>query len=308
MPVDPQLAALLPLIGNGSRLAEVGVEQARAGFHLLTAGIRDPATLAPVASVTDTTYPGAAGPLRARVYRPVAEGILATVLFIHGGAYVMGDVDTHDDQARLLCHDTGAVVVSIDYRLAPEDPFPAGLLDCHAAFRYVVAQVEELGGDPARIAVAGDSAGGNLAAGVAVMARDEGLPLAGQLLIYPSTDFVDSDRHPSRVENAAGYFLTEADMRWAEACYGADPHDVRATVLDHPDLTGVAPAIVATAEFDPLRDEGEAYAAALEKAGVDVLLRRYPGLIHGFFGMGELSAACAVAVHQLGNDLKELLR
>lgn len=307
MPLDPQLAALLPFIGSGSRLYDQGVAAARAGFHQLTAGIRDPAILAAVRSWDDVTYPAAERALRARVYRPDVDGPVPTVLYVHGGSFVMGDVDTHDDHARLVCRDTGCVVVSVEYRLAPEDPFPAGYLDCQAALRYVVASAARLGGDPERIGVAGDSAGANLAAHAAIMARDEGLPLTGQLLLYPVTDFADSDRYPSRVDNATGYFLTEEDMRFAERCYGADPADPRASLVGHPDLAGVAPAIIGTAEYDPLRDEGEAFAAALEAAGVPVTLRRFPGLIHGFFGMGHLSAACQEATRALCLEFKELL-
>lgn len=307
MPVDPQLAALLPMIGGGSALAGVGVETARAGFWQLTAGIRDQSTLAPVASVEEITYPGATGACRARLYRPLTAGPRPTVLFIHGGAFVMGDVETHDDHARRLCHDVEAVVVSIDYRLAPEHPFPAGYLDCLNAFRHIVETVADLGGDPARIGVAGDSAGANLSAGVALMARDEGLPLRAQLLIYPVTDFHDNGRHPSRLDNAVGYFLVEEDMQFSEKCYGADPDDVRASVLDHPDVSGLPPTVVGTAEFDPLRDEGIAYAERLATAGVTVVHRTGAGLIHGFFGMGELSAGCAAATRELCADFKELL-
>jgi acetyl esterase len=267
----------------------------------------DPATKAPVRSVEDTTYPGAEGPLRARVYRPELDGPVPTVLFVHGGGYVMGDVDTHDDQARMLCREVGAVVVSVDYRLAPEHPFPAGYLDVVSALRHVVGLATELGGDPARVAVAGDSAGGNLAAGAAIAARDEGLPLAAQLLLYPSTDLGGDSDHPSRTESAEGFFLTLEDMAWFHDQYAADATDPRASVLRHPDLTGVAPAVVATAEHDPLRDEGEAYAAALENAGVRVLSHRYDGLIHGFFGLGFVHDASHKASLQVCADLKELL-
>ncbi len=171
----------------------------------------------------------------------------------------------------------------------------------------MVETVDELGGDVTRLAVAGDSAGGNLSAGVAIAARDEGLPLKAQLLLYPTTDFVDSDTHASRVENSEGYFLTASDMHWFRDNYAVDPSDPRGSVLGHPDLTGVAAAIVATAEFDPLRDEGEAYAAALEKAGVPVVAIRYDGLIHGFFGLGHLSDSAREASLELCAALKELL-
>jgi acetyl esterase len=160
--------------------------------------------------------------------------------------------------------------------------------------------------DTTRIAIAGDSAGANLSAAAAVVARDEGLPLAAQLLIYPGTDFSET-LYPSRVENAEGYFLTAEDVRWFAEQYAADPTDVRASVLHHPDLTGLAPAIVATAEYDPLRDEGEAYAAALQRAGVTVVARRYAGLIHGFFGLGHVNNASDKASREICADLKELL-
>ena len=296
MPLDPQIAAILPLIAGAPPLSSGTPESARDGMRMVTVGMRDPATLAPVRSVEDTTYPTPDGPRAARVYRPLAEGLRPTVLFVHGGGYVMGDIDTHEDHARLLCDRVGAVVVSIDYRLAPEHPFPASHLDTVAALRHVCATAE----DPSRIGIAGDSAG------AASVARDEGLPLKAQLLLYPSTDFTE-DEHPSRLENAEGYLLTVEDMRWFREHYLADPDDPRASLLHHPDLVGVAPAIVATAEYDPLRDEGEAYAAALEKAGVPTTGRRFDGLIHGFFGLGTFSEGARRAVEELCADFKELL-
>ncbi len=304
--MDAQLAGVLKLLEGAPPLSEGGPEQARAGLRFLTVDLADPARTTPVQSVEDTTYPAATGPQRARVYRPDVEGTAPTVLFVHGGGYVMGDVDTHDEQARTLCREVGAVVMSIDYRLAPEHPFPAGHLDVVCALRHVVATVADLGGDPSRVAVAGDSAGGNLSAGAAIAARDEGLPLAAQLLMYPSTDFTAGD-HPSRTEHAEGFFLTLEDMVWFREMYRPDGADHRASVLQHPDLTGVAPAVVATAEHDPLRDEGEAYAAALEKAGVRVVQRRFPGLVHGFFGLGAVHDASRAAALQVCADLKELL-
>ena len=307
MPVDPQIAAILPLLSGAPPLNQGTPESARAGFRLFTVDMRDAANLAPVLSTEDVTYPAAEGDRAARIYRPDVEGPVPTILFIHGGGYVIGDIDTHDDHARLICDEVGAVVYSIDYRLAPENPFPAGHLDCVAAFTHVVDIVGELGGDASRIAVAGDSAGGNLSAGVAVAARDLGLPLKAQLLLYPSTDFLDSESHPSRVENAEGFFLTAADMLWFHESYGAEPADVRASVLAHTDLHNLAPAIVATAEYDPLRDEGEAYATALEQAGVPVVAKRYDGLIHGFFGLGHISDGAKKANLELCAELKDLL-
>ena len=278
----------------------------------MTVDLRDPATLKPVSATEDTSYDAVDGPRAARVYRPAAAaGAVPTVLFLHGGGFVIGDLDTHDDHGRRLCHDVGAVVVSVDYRLAPEHPFPAGHDDCVAALRWVHAHIGELGGDPSRVAVAGDSAGGNLSAAVAIAARDEGLPLKAQLLIYPGTDFVDADTHASRAENADGLFLTAEDMRWfgdhylgGDAALALDP---RASVLGVKDLTGVAPAVVGTGEYDPLRDEGNAYAAALGRAGVRVVSHQYPGLIHGFFGLGPVSEAADRATGELCADLRELL-
>jgi acetyl esterase len=307
VPLDPQIAAILPLLAGAPPLGTGTPESARAGLRFITVDLRDESKLEPVESTTDVAYPTADGPRAARVYRPHAVGPTPTILFVHGGGYVMGDIDTHEDQARFLCNRVGAVVFSIDYRLAPEHPFPAGYLDTVAALRHVVDSVHELGGDPDQIAIAGDSAGGNLSAGAAIAARDEGLPLKAQLLLYPSTDFTESDAHPSREENAEGYFLTVEDLLWFREHYLADPADPRATLLAHPDLTGVAPAIVATAEYDPLRDEGEAYAAALEKAGTTVVARRFDGLIHGFFGLGHVSATAKQANERLCADLKELL-
>jgi len=311
VPLDPVIASVLDMMAaSGAKSIASGTpEQAREGFRAMTVGLRDPASLAQVGEVSERTITGPAGELPVRVYRPLADGPHPTIVFFHGGGYVIGDLDTHDDHARLLCRDVDAVVVSVDYRLAPEAPFPAGLEDCVAAYRWVVEHAADLGGDVTRLAVAGDSAGGNLSAATAVAARDAGLPLAAQLLIYPGVDFVESQEHPSRIENASGYFLTAEDMAWFGGHYlqGSAPEDPRASVL-RADLTGVAPAVVGTAEYDPLRDEGEAYAAALGRAGVAVVQHRYPGLIHGFFGLGPISPACADATAELCADLKALLQ
>ncbi|HUR13394.1 MAG TPA: alpha/beta hydrolase [Mycobacteriales bacterium] len=308
MPLDPGLDWLKTMLSAGPSLSSGTVEQARTNLRVATVDLRDPSTKASVRSVEDTTYAAHEGPRPARVYRPHVEGPVPTVMFAHGGGYVLGDLDTHDPQARFICAEVGAVVVSIDYRLAPEHPFPSGHLDVVAGLRHVAAAVGELGGDPARLAVAGDSGGANLSAGAAVVARDEGIALAAQLLLYPSTDFTEEATYPSRVENAEGMLLSVDDMRWFRQHYLADPSDVRASLLHHPDLTGVAPAVVATAECDPLRDEGEAYAEALRAAGVPVVARRYDGLPHGFFGLGHVHPVSDKASREACADLKELLR
>jgi acetyl esterase len=315
MPLDPPVAAVLDMLANsGTPMSMVDgtPQQAREGFRTMTYGIRDPATLAPVRSVDDDTIPGPAGDIPIRIYRPDVDGSVPTVVFFHGGGFVIGDLDTHDDHARLICHEVEAVVVSVDYRLAPEHPFPAGFEDCLAATRWVADHIAELGGDAQRVAVAGDSAGGNLAAAVALTVTREGGPeLAAQLLIYPGVDFRDDDTlHPSRTENGEGYFLTLEDMKWFQSQYLHDEahvSDPRASVLLVQDLSGLPPAVVGTGEYDPLRDEGEAYAKALEASGVKVVLRRYDGLIHGFFGMGTWSPASAAAAKDLCEEFRTLL-
>ncbi|MCU1590275.1 MAG: lip [Frankiales bacterium] len=315
MPLDPPVAAVLEMLassGTPMSMVDGTPEQAREGFRTMTVGLRDPATLAQVRSVDGATIAGPAGELRIRTYRPDTDGPVPTVLYFHGGGFVIGDLDTQDDHARLICRDVEAVVVSVDYRLAPEHPFPAGFEDCLAATRWAAEHISELGGDADRIAVSGDSAGGNLAAAVALTTTREGGPrLAAQLLLYPGVDFREDDAlHPSRIENGEGLFLTAEDMRWFRSHYlqgEADSSDPRASVLLAPDLTGLPPAVVGTGEYDPLRDEGEAYAKALESAGVKVVLRRYDGLIHGFFGMGTWSPASAAAATDLCEELRTLL-
>jgi acetyl esterase len=308
VPLDPQIAAILPMLSGSPPLSSGTPAAARAGMRLFTVDLRDPATLPPVLSTEDVTYPAPGGERAARIYRPDVEGPVPTVLFVHGGGYVIGDIDTHDDQARLICAEVGAVVCSIDYSLAPEHPFPAGALDCLAALQHVFATIDELGGDGHAGRVAGDSAGGNLSAGLAIAAKELGLPLKAQLLIYPGTDFNADADFPSRVENAEGYFLTADDMLWFRDQYLPDATDTaRASVLHHPDLAGVAPAIIATAEYDPLRDEGEAYATALESAGVRVIAKRFDGLIHGFFGLSHISEGARKANLEICADLKDLL-
>jgi acetyl esterase len=228
----------------------------------MTVDLRNPQTLAPVRSIKDESVPGPASAIPIRVYWPDVDGAVPTIVFFHGGGFVIGDIETHEDQTRQLSHDVGAVVVSVDYRLAPEARFPAGFEDCLAVTRYVGEHIADYGDDAARLVVAGDSAGANLAAAVSLACRDSGPALAAQLLIYPVVDFDDTGDYPSRVENAEGYFLTAADAVWFNEQYlpaDFDVTDVRASVIKAPDLSGLPPAIIGTAEFDPLRDEGEAY-------------------------------------------------
>jgi acetyl esterase len=247
----------------------------------------------PVGPVRDLTVDGAAGPLRARLYSPLpGGGKRALVVFFHGGGWVVGDLDTHDQPCRLLARYADVHVLSVDYRLAPEHPFPAAAEDAVASFAWAVAHAAELGADASRVAVAGDSAGGNLAAVVAQVTRDTGVtqPVA-QLLLYPGAD--GSVSRPSKALFAEGFFLTRKQMDWYWDTYRADAPstDQRLSPLLNPDLSGLAPAVLTTAAFDPLRDEGEAYAAALRAAGSTVVLRRAPGLVHGYFSRTGISRA-----------------
>ncbi len=301
MPLDPQLAGLLAMIAGAGNppMSQQTPEEARRGFRTLTVDLRDPASLPAVASVEETTVPGGAGPRPARIYRPEATGPLPTIVMFHGGGFVIGDLDTHELNARTLATGCEAVVVSIDYRLAPEDPFPAGVEDAIAATRWASENLAVLGGAD-RLAVAGDSAGANLSAVAAQVMRDEGVPLTGQLLIYPVTDMYRE--HPSQTENAEGYFLDLDMMLWFDRQYVGHLADVAGDdprlSPRHGDLAGLAPAVVVVAEFDPLRDDGLAYAAALADAGVPVEVRAFDGLIHGFFDMGPHSAAAQAATDE----------
>jgi acetyl esterase len=314
MPLDPNIAGLLTLIAAAGHppVAEGTVEQARIGLRTLMVDFRDPSTLPEVASVTDETV---AESIRVRVYRPDAKAPVPTIVYFHGGGFVIGDLDTHEGVCRALCKDVGAVVVSVDYRLAPEHRFPAAVEDALAALTWVVEHVADYGADATRIAVGGDSAGANLAAVCAQQAHADGVRLAAQLLVYPAVDLLGDYR--SRTENADGYFLTYADMRWfAEHYVGMseeDPRtqdlarDPRLSPLLADSLEGLAPAVVVTAEFDPLRDEGNAYARALEKAGVHVEHREMASLIHGFYGMELFSPAVAEASAWVNARFKDLI-
>jgi acetyl esterase len=255
--------------------------------------------------------------LGVRIYRRRDEAQGGpVVVYLHGGGWVMGDLELNDGWCRWLVQQSGIAVVSVDYRLAPEHRFPAAVEDAYAALTDVAAHIDDYGGDRDRLVVGGDSAGGNLAAVCTQLARADGVRLAAQLLVYPAVDMLEDD-YPSRTENAEGYFLTLDDMHWfAEQYTGltqTDPRvraviaDPRLSPLHAASLEGLPPAVVVTAEFDPLRDEGDAYAAALEKAGVRVEHKQLPGLIHGFYGLELLSPAVAEATRWVNGRLKDLL-
>jgi acetyl esterase len=251
-------------------------------------------------------YRPAPDPRPAPDSRPEGEEPLPIVVWLHGGGWALGSIDTYDAPVRALTRAAGAVVVSVEYRLAPEHRFPAAVEDSVAAVRWAAARGEELGGDPTRLAVAGDSAGGNLAAVVARRLRGE-LDLRLQALIYPVTD--GGVNTPSFREFADRFGLTAAGMRrfWELYLDGGDSSDPDASPMRDPDLSGVAPAYVLTAEHDVLRDEGEAYAAALERAGVPVELKRWPGTIHGFFRWVEATDVAGEAIAEVGARLRSAL-
>ena len=285
MPLDPQAKALLEAMPPIPDFETLGVEGARA---VMEQGAVAPAEVEEVARVEERALPGPAGDVPVRIYWPPGEGPHPGLVYFHGGGFVIGSLDTHDGSCRTLCNGAGCVVVSVDYRMAPEDPFPAAPEDCYAVTRWVAENAASLDIDATRLAVGGDSAGGNLTAVVTLMARErQGPALCFQLLIYPVTDCAFDT--PSYSENAEGYFLTRDHMKWFWRQYLKDPGDgahPHASPLRVEALGGLPPALCITAEFDPLRDEGEAYAVRLREAGVGVTTSRYDGMFHGFFGMG----------------------
>jgi acetyl esterase/lipase len=306
VPVDPAFAPMLESIAAmpppppGSD----PVASARAGTAMM---FTHPSP--PDVGVEERVLPGPSAAIPVRVYTPRDLDAPAGVLgYFHGGGFIAGSVDSHDGTVRELAAGAGCVAVSVEYRLAPEHPYPAALDDCLAALHWVAANAAEIGGDPGRIAIGGDSAGGNLAAAVALRNRDEGGPaLAFQLLVYPVTDVACVT--PSMTENATGYMLTADSMRWMWSNYLAggvadaatDPY---ASPAAAPDLAGLPPAMVITAEYDPLRDEGEAYAARLLAAGVATDVIRYDGQIHGFFSMHALAPQSKAAIDAASGALR----
>lgn len=266
-----------------------------------------------VGTVTDRLIAGPAGDLPVRIYTPpgALEEPLPALMFFHGGGHVVGSLDTHDLVARNLCVGGGCVVISVDYRMGPEDPFPAAPEDCFAATCWVASNAESLGVDPSRIAVSGDSAGGNLAAVVALMARDAGGPgLCFQLLVYPVADYAfDTPSYSTWAEGAG--ILTAKGMTWFRDHYLSrreDRLDWRAAPLRAEDLSGLPPALVITAECDVLHDEGVLYAEALARAGVRVEHRDYPGMMHGFFSFAPVIDDGAAAQEFAAARLRAVFR
>jgi acetyl esterase len=264
----------------------------------------------PVGEARDLRVPGPGGmELPARLYVPRGTvGPSPLLLFVHGGGWVYGDLESHDGVCRYLAEQAGVRVLAVEYRKAPEHRYPAGLDDCFSAYSWLREHATELGADPARIAIGGDSAGANLSIGVCLRARDEGLPQpAAQLLVYPATDF--SQRLPSRAMFGEGFYLSKEFMDRCEAAYvapGTDTAGAQLSPLQAKDLSGLAPAYVVTAGFDPLRDEGEAFARRIADDGGTVELHRHSGLIHGFFNMVGVSGSARAAVHEMVLRLRDV--
>ncbi len=300
MGIHPQAQAVLNLLNSApTALKDLPPPEARAAYdRFIEPRNFDPA---PVAKVEDRRSPGAAGDIRARIYWPASTtGPLPLFVVIHGGGFVIGSVESRDPQCRLVCRDAECIVVSVDYRLAPEHPYPAAPDDCWAALNWVHAHAADLCGDPDRIAVGGESAGGNLAAGLALRARDAGGPaLAAQILVYPVTDMFFEQDLPSYGLLDEDYFLTRDQMRWYYDCYAPG-----VTATDDPmlspckvdDLSGLPPAQIVTAEFDPLRDDGKRYGERLAAAGVPVEYACMDGMIHGYWHYGKLIDAAQTAL------------
>ncbi|MBS0255284.1 MAG: alpha/beta hydrolase [Proteobacteria bacterium] len=304
MPLNPQVEAVLAMFAMAPPVdyATISAEGLRALFDVPMAMGEPPA----VARVEDLAIALADRTVPARFYLPEGAASPAPlVVYFHGGGWVLGTLDTHDRTCRALARASGAAVLSVDYRRAPEHRYPAAAEDCYAAVCWARDHAARLGIDPARLAVAGDSAGGNLAGAVAIMARDRGGPaLRHQLLIYPVTD--DDYSLASYAQNGGGeYYLGRAAMEWFWGHYLGDQSEAPLAKIGRtPDLAGLAPATVITAEFDPLRDEGMAYAARLAGAGVTVDAAVAPGMIHGFFSMFEMVPDAMAWIERGGSNLK----
>jgi acetyl esterase len=306
MPLDPEAQKIVDAVValNLKAVEDSTPEEARESIRSRTAAL---GPFEDVAAVTEHRAPVKGGDIAVRLYSPGGSGPHPALVFYHGGGWVIGDLYTHDGICRSITNAAGCIVASVDYRLAPEWRYPVAAEDSYAALTWVVDNAARLGIDPRRVAVGGDSAGGNLAAVVSLMARERGGPsLAQQTLIYPVTNY-DLDT-PSYHENATGYLLTRDGMRWFWRHYlareeqGTEPY---ASPLLAPTLAGLPPALVITAGCDPLRDEGEAYAARLRDAGVPVTLTRYEGIFHGFIRMTRLHGKARAALDEIAGALKK---
>ncbi|HET8681711.1 MAG TPA: alpha/beta hydrolase [Micromonosporaceae bacterium] len=306
MPLHPQAQEMREQRqrDGAPQLYTLTVEQARAAdLASIQAAGGEPEH---VHEVVDRHIPGPAGDLPVRLYRPAPDGPLPVLVYFFGGGWTLGSIDTSDGICRSLANAAGCLVVTVGYRLAPEAKFPAAVEDCYAATRWVAEHAAEIGADPGRVAVGGDSAGGNLAAAVTLMAQDRGGPeLAGQLLVYPNTDYAADTG--SMQSNADPWLFNRTSVAWYWRHYLARPEDGRnplASPLRAEKVEGLPPALVITAEYDPLRDQGEQYAYRLAEAGVPVRLSRYDGMVHGFFAMAGVLDAGGAAIREAAGHLR----
>jgi len=306
MPLDPQVLPLLEQAAGAPTQADQTPQQARETMESLTPALADPAA---VKQVLEDSLPGAAGPLPVRVYVPEDRGNRAGIVFFHGGGWVVGSRDTHDALCRELARAAGSTVISVDYRLAPEHRFPAAAEDAYASACAAVAEAARFDIDPTQVVLVGDSAGANLATVAALMARDRSGPrFAAQLLLYPVTDC--RFETASYIENATGYLLTRDSMIWFWRHYlgdmdlGGHPY---ASPLQAETLSGLPPALVMTAEFDPLRDEGEAYAEKLRRDGVPTVFFRVDGQVHGFLRRLRALDRARSCVSEVGAALRKMI-
>ncbi len=303
MPLDPVFAEMLKQMAeaDGPAMKDMAPSEARMMYRVMQEALPRP----DLPSVEDSSADG----VPIRIYRPTGERT-ACIVYFHGGGWVIGDLETHDGVCRQLAEASGMTVIAVDYRLAPEEPFPASIDDCYKATAWIAANGDTLNIDADKIAVAGDSAGGNLSTCVCLKARAEGGPhISFQLLVYPVTDTAMDTQ--SYVDNAEGFLLTKDTMTWFWDSYVGDDAASRSNPLASPmaenDLSGLPPACVITAEFDPLRDEGESYAERLKAAGVTVTIKRYDGMIHGFYGMTHLVEGAKDALALSVSELKSAL-
>lgn len=300
MTLHPQAQAVLDLLNAApTPLKNLPPADARAAYdRFILPRNFDPV---PLGRIEDRMIPGPGGAMRIRIYTPAGDsGPRPIFLFIHGGGFVIGSIESRDPQCRLICRDADCIVVSVDYRLAPEAPFPAAPDDCWASLQWCADNTSDLGGDPARIAVGGESAGGNLAAGLALRARDDGGPtLAAQILVYPLTDMYFEQDLPSYRYLDEDYFLTRDQMAWYGACYApgmTTTDNILLSPCKAANLTSLPPAQIITAEFDPLRDDGKHYGERLTAAGVPVEYTCMRGMIHGYWHYGKLIDAAGEAL------------
>ncbi len=308
MPLDRQVQALVDQMAamDAPPIQELSVADVRAGMARMVALAEAPE----VGETKELQVPISGETVPVRLYRPAGlTGTQPLLVWFHGGGWVVGDLETADPTARDLCARSEIPVASVDYPLAPERPFPGPPEACYQVVRWLADHASEVGVDASRLAVGGDSAGGNLAAVCALLARDRGgPPLAFQLLVYPATDCLGS--YPSVRQNGEGYLLTADAMAWFAAKYlpdGCDPKDPAASPIYAADLAGLPPALVITAQYDPLRDEGEAYAKRMEQVGVPVTASRYDGMVHGFFGMTAVVESAQKAMAEAAGALRSAL-